>query len=914
MPKDKYKNNSIYEPIKAGERLQPMSIILPIIVAGMILMILFVYTRVERKNVVDDVEDVTNQVAEYIAENVANTIDYAKSSIKLSVITVAQSMTGEELENPADVILPMVDSTPFNGIEYIRADGMNVVTIGEAFDASDRVYYIEGMKGNSGIWVNYHPKTAKENLMNFYTPLVYEGKIVGVITGYIRATTQIASLFETELYGQRIHGFILDENDMVICSTIKTDFVPDMTFDVFMEKFGLDATQRKGTLNTIKQAGNTAASFKNPLGEGRICVVSIPSTQWKLAIITPDESFKAIIGENTRNSVTAIVLISAVLLLYGAVLMVNAVKTRKVMTEENEKLAEENRLSNEKNLRAFLEISEIRDIIASAKMGTWNIELIDGEAPKMFVDDTMRELLGIQGGLGDPAQTYSDWFDHIKPEAVPSVLKSVDRMKEGFFDENTYLWVHPTKGMRYVRCGGTAQKISGGFSLRGYHYDVDQVVRKEQEQMNKLQKAMNEKKEYYETLGTLGDVFYSMHVLDLVADTSKEFTSRNEVKEIVNREQGAREMMREVMKATLTDEYLQAALDFTDLDTLAERMQGKKVVSRQFIGKRTGWFLASFITMEADEDDRPTKVIFTTRVIDEEKKAEEQLIHKSQTDELTGLLNRRAYEENIYKQNDIPSDSNYIYVSLDLNGLKVINDTQGHMAGDEIIRGACQCMTKCLGPYGRLYRIGGDEFVAVIFCDEDKLKDIFADFDKTMANWKGDLVDSLSISYGWASNREMPEASVRQLGSVAEKRMYEAKSRYYRRKGVDRRGQQDAHKALCDTYTKILKINITEDSYQIANMKEEEKNEAHGFSDKISVWLHDFGVSGQVHPEDLEEYLKRTDTEFMKEYFKSNTTLLIFYRRRYGETYKRVMMEIIPANDYAEDNQSLFLYVKDLEK
>ena len=76
-------------------------------------------------------------------------------------------MTSSVLENPAELIVPMIDNTPFGSIEYIREDGMNVMNIGEPFDASDRVYYIEGIKGNTGIWNNYHPKTSKET---FSTP------------------------------------------------------------------------------------------------------------------------------------------------------------------------------------------------------------------------------------------------------------------------------------------------------------------------------------------------------------------------------------------------------------------------------------------------------------------------------------------------------------------------------------------------------------------------------------------------------------------------------------------------------------------------------------------------------------------------------------------------------------------------
>ena len=53
----------------------------------------------------------------------------------------------------------------------------------------------------------------------------------------------------------------------------------------------------------------------------------------------------------------------------------------------------------------------------------------------------------------------------------------------------------------------------------------------------------------------------------------------------------------------------------------------------------------------------------------------------------------------------------------------------------------------------------------------------------------------------------------------------------------------------------------------------------------------------------------------MRNYFEGNkTSLHISYRRKYGDEFKQVMMEIIPADDYSNDNQNLFLYVNNIEK
>ncbi len=421
-----------------------------------------------------------------------------------------------------------------------------------------------------------------------------------------------------------------------------------------------------------------------------------------------------------------------------------------------------------------------------------------------------------------------------------------------------------------------------------------------------------EKEEQYRILSSLADIFYSVHVIDLVNDTVIEFNARDAVKEIVNRYNGAKDQMIKVISTVTVDEHRDAALDFTDLTTVSERMKGKKTISAQYVGVSTGWYLAMFIAIETDDEEKPTKVIFTTRVIEEEKRQEESLTFQARTDELTGLFNRRAYEEDIYEMSDIPEK--FVYIALDVNGLKVVNDTIGHAAGDELITGASDCMKKILGPHGKLYRTGGDEFAAIAFVSEEEIKTILEEFEKCTGSWSGNLIDSLTVSYGYVSREEGIANTMPKYAVEADKRMYQAKAAYYRKKGVDRRGQQDAHRALCETYTKILKVNLSDDSYQIINMLEEERASSKGFSDSISTWLQEFGKSGQVHADDLESYLEKTNINYIRNYFKQkNSTLIILYRRKFGEVYKQVMMEMIPANDYSEDNQTIFLYVKNIE-
>lgn len=163
------------------------------------------------------------------------------------------------------------------------------------------------------------------------------------------------------------------------------------------------------------------------------------------------------------------------------------------------------------------------------------------------------------------------------------------------------------------------------------------------------------------------------------------------------------------------------------------------------------------------------------------------LSHASFTDQSTHLLNRRAFEEKKAELALSQLQEDFVYVTADLNGLKQVNDTLGHTAGDELIKGGADCLKACFGAYGDVYRIGGDEFAAMLVLSEQQLKDAVAALDQATANWHGQQVNDLSISCGYAASREFPSENISELIRISDERMYAAKDAYYRESGRDRR-------------------------------------------------------------------------------------------------------------------------------
>ena len=167
-----------------------------------------------------------------------------------------------------------------------------------------------------------------------------------------------------------------------------------------------------------------------------------------------------------------------------------------------------------------------------------------------------------------------------------------------------------------------------------------------------------------------------------------------------------------------------------------------------------------------------------------EKYEKEKLLYTSNTDELTRCLNRHAYETDI---NKLDLKKEWIYISLDLNSLKHINDTYGHAAGDEIICAAAACMTASFGEFGKVYRIGGDEFAVIVTQKPDEFDSMKNEFDSSVSKWRGKNVDSMTISYGCVGSLEEDWENIYDIAKEADRRMYESKARYYRDSGIDRR-------------------------------------------------------------------------------------------------------------------------------
>ncbi len=297
----------------------------------------------------------------------------------------------------------------------------------------------------------------------------------------------------------------------------------------------------------------------------------------------------------------------------------------------------------------------------------------------------------------------------------------------------------------------------------------------------------NEKEtaEKMNVLNSMAEIYDNVNLIDFVESTEMSIRDTSHTKHFIDMQHQTHTLMNQRLKDHIAPDQLDEFLTFTNITTVRSRLTQKKIISGDFMDVSNGWFRAQYITVEATEDGIPNIVIYTTRNVDEEKRREEWLTRIAMTDELTRLYNRRSYEDDLAQYRNKPLDNDLVIYSLDVNGLKKVNDSKGHAAGDELIKGAADCLILAIGNKGKIYRTGGDEFIAIVHTTDPKA--LVEDINRKAEEWRGSYSDKMSMSIGYASHAENENLSVDELEKYSDKEMYAAKARHYQAMGFDRR-------------------------------------------------------------------------------------------------------------------------------
>ncbi len=248
------------------------------------------------------------------------------------------------------------------------------------------------------------------------------------------------------------------------------------------------------------------------------------------------------------------------------------------------------------------------------------------------------------------------------------------------------------------------------------------------------------------TIQAISTSFTSLFLLHLDRDELEPIEPSKEMKEVFEKEKRPEAVFDIVCRTMIAPEYEKRSRAFLALDSMAERLRGKRYLGMEIQDNNGNWYSLQLIPQRYDEAGNVQAVLIATDDVTAMKQAEEL----SYKDQLTGLYNRN-YLESRSKDMVRAGDYPVTLMMADCNYLKRTNDTMGHEYGDLLLQRVAEAIRESIPDSCLAMRVGGDEFLIIgMHVSEPEAEKIIEKIREKLRE-KSDETLQLSVSFGMAA-------------------------------------------------------------------------------------------------------------------------------------------------------------------
>ncbi len=240
---------------------------------------------------------------------------------KLSAITSAACLYGEALgEDGADMthLAQLEQASGFDRIRFIDAGGVSYTSDGETALVADRVYYMDGIRGGSGIISVSASRFNSARLIGFYAPVQLGDEVIGVLLGLLDEET-VSAILETELYDFPAFTMLVDADGRSLGQyrTAGSAYVEDL--DAALSHF--QVSQARDVLEAAADQTAMTFSFVGSSGASEGGIQPVSGTGWSLLQLFPSQVAAQMLAEINRDQHLTMLVLVVILMLIGAQLL-----------------------------------------------------------------------------------------------------------------------------------------------------------------------------------------------------------------------------------------------------------------------------------------------------------------------------------------------------------------------------------------------------------------------------------------------------------------------------------------------------------------------------------------------------------------------------------------------------------------
>jgi diguanylate cyclase (GGDEF)-like protein/PAS domain S-box-containing protein len=404
---------------------------------------------------------------------------------------------------------------------------------------------------------------------------------------------------------------------------------------------------------------------------------------------------------------------------------------------------------------------QLRNAFEGSNDGLWDWNL---QTKEIYFSPRWKEMLGYQDD--ELANTYAIWEELVHPDDLPSALARIKTHLKNPSKpyESLFRMRHKSGDWRWILSRARVRRDSDGHVVRmiGTHVDITEQKHLESSLYEERERALV-------TLRSIGDAV-------ITTDADGLITFLNPIAETLTgwrNEDATGRTLEEVF--TIIDEVTRAPVE----NLVAPCLHEGRVVdldNRAILIDREGKEIAISDSAAPilNESGHINGVVLVFHDVSSARLLQRKIEYQAMHDDLTGLWSRSTFDQKLEEHIELSlnGDGEHVLVYIDLDQFKVVNDTVGHVAGDELLKQVATLLLEHCRESDILARLGGDEFgLLMMGCDiengartAEKLRAQLADYPFA---WE-DHHFQIGASFGIVCiNQDLPDPNALSLADLA---------------------------------------------------------------------------------------------------------------------------------------------------
>lgn len=273
------------------------------------------------------IADVTSQTAKHVDDMLR-----ARQN-SLDVIAVTVESTLEEPRVRQETLEMLQGKSSFDYIEFVDSTGLNHTANGKTSNSSDRENYLRGMQGYTGTALIFDSRVTHETLVDFYTPIAYEGEIIGVLNGMYREES-LREIIAADFFGVSAKTYLCTKGGTVI-SAYGVEITPQ---NIWQAQQGIAEEDLKRIRAAFEHQQPYSYTYQGSNGTSNAYLMPLASTEWMLLQAFPSELNKTMLANANASGIELEARLLALFVLYVLCLLWKNSQQKKRLLAEKQKL------------------------------------------------------------------------------------------------------------------------------------------------------------------------------------------------------------------------------------------------------------------------------------------------------------------------------------------------------------------------------------------------------------------------------------------------------------------------------------------------------------------------------------------------------------------------------------------------